>query len=177
MGRTSAFFAQSYHFNKKTSFSKATENNGHLSDYVGRIYAKPADYLDLTYRFRLDREDYKFNYSELGGRLGTNMLNLYASYIYLQKNKHTSESLAERQELYLALHAALTRDWSIDIYNRQDLEDGGKSLEHGGHLIYEDECFMFVTNVRKYNSNDPDLDDSYEFTFSFYLKTLGGMGN
>ncbi len=177
MGRTSAFLAQSYHFNKKTSFSKATENNGHLSDYVGRIYAKPADYLDLTYRFRLDREDYKFNYSELAGRFGTNMLNLYASYIYLQKNRHSAESLAERQELYLALHAGLTRDWSIDIYNRQDLEDGGRSLEHGGNLIYEDECFMFVTNVKKYNSNDPDLDDSYEFKFTFYLKTLGGMGN
>lgn len=177
MGRTSAFFAQSYHFNKKTSFSEATESSGHLSDYVGRIYAKPADYLDLTYRFRLDREDYKFNYNELAGRLGTNMLNLYASYIYLQKNKNPSEVLSERQELFLALHTGLTRDWSIDIYNRQDLEDGGHSLEHGGRLIYEDECFTFITNVKKSNSNDPGLDDSYEFTFTFYLKTLGGMGN
>ncbi|HCU59146.1 MAG TPA: hypothetical protein DIC64_04105 [Alphaproteobacteria bacterium] len=177
MGRTSAFFAQSYQFNKNTSFAKNTGSKGHLSDYVGRIYAAPADYLNLTYRFRLDRNDYKLRYNELATRFGTNMLNLYVSYIYLQKNKYASETLSERKELYTAVSAALTRDWSINVYNRQDLSHGGGSLEHGGNLIYEDECFMFVTNVKKYNSSDPDLDDSYEFTFSFYLKTLGGLGS
>ncbi len=177
MGRTSAFLAQSYQFNKKTTFSDYTENTGHLSDYVGRIYAAPASYLNLTYRFRLDREDYRFKYNELAARLGTNMLNLYVSYIFLQKNRKASEIISERKELYTAIHAALTRDWSVNVYNRQDLSRGGGSLEHGGNLIYEDECFMFVTNVKKYNSNDPDLDDSYEFNFSFYLKTLGGLGS
>lgn len=177
MGRTSAFLAQSYQFNKKTSFSESTDSHGHLSDYVGRIYAAPSDYLDLTYRFRLDREEYKLKYNELAAKIGPNMLNLYVSYIYLQKNKHASEEISERKELYTSVHAALTRDWSVNVYNRQDLSRGGGSLEHGGNLIYEDECFMFVTNVKKRNSSDPDLDDSYEFTFSFYLKTLGGLGS
>jgi len=177
IGRTSAFIAQTYQFNRHTSFASITGSNGHLSDYVGRIYAAPADYLNLTYRFRLDKEDYKLKYNELAARLGTNMLNLYVSYIYLQKNKYASEVLSERKELYTALNAALTRDWSINVYNRQDLLHGGGSLEHGGNLIYEDECFMFITNVKKYNSSDPELDDSYEFTFSFYLKTLGGLGS
>ncbi len=177
MGRTSAFFAQSYQFNEKTSFSESTETTGHLSDYVGRIYAAPSDYLNMTYRFRLDHNDYQLKYNELAARLGTNMLNLYVSYIYLQKNKNASEALSERKEIYTSIQAALTRDWSVKIYNRQDLSRGGGSLEHGGSLIYEDECFMFVTNVKKYNSNDPDLDDSYEFNFSFYLKTLGGLGS
>ena len=177
MGRTSAFFAQSYQFNEKTSFSESTETTGHLSDYVGRIYAAPSNYLNLTYRFRLDHNDYQLKYNELATRLGTNMLNLYVSYIYLQKNKNASEALSERKEIYTSIHAALTRDWSVNIYNRQDLSRGGGSLEHGGSLVYEDECFMFVTNVKKYNSNDPDLDDSYEFNFSFYLKTLGGLGS
>lgn len=177
MGRTSAFVAQSYQFNKQTSFSDQTGNVGHFSDYVGRVYAAPSDYLDLIYRFRLDRRDYNLKYNELAARFGTDMLNLYASYIYLQKNQNSSEALSERNELYTSLHVGLTRDWSINIYNRQDLVHNGGSLEHGGDLIYEDECFMFVTNIKKYNSSDPELDDSYEFTFSFYLKTLGGMGH
>ena len=177
MGRTSAFFAQSYQLNKHTSFSSQTENDGHFSDYVGRIYAAPSDYLNLIYRFRLDREDYKLKYNELASKLGTNMLNLYVSYIYLQKNDNASEVLSERNELYTAVHVELTRDWSIELYNRQDLVRGGGSLEHGGSLTYEDECFMFITNVKKSNSSDPELDDSYEFTLSFYLKTLGGMGH
>lgn len=176
MGRTSAFIAQSYEFSKKSSFTESVENEGHLTDYVGRVYAAPSDYLDLNYRFRLDRKHYKLQYSELGARIGTNMLNLYVSYIYLQKNKNALQSFDERKELYTSLNAALTRDWSMSIYNRQDLADKGGSLEHGGNLIYEDECFMFVTSVKKYDSTDPSLDNSYEFNFTFYLKTLGSVG-
>lgn len=176
MGRTSAFIAQSYQFNKRTSFAQDIENDGHLSDYVGRVYAAPYEFLNLNYRFRLDREDLKFRYNELGAKLGTNLLNLYVSYIYLQQNKNVSEFIGERQELYTSLNAALTRDWSVSIYNRQDLTNSGGSLEHGGHLIYEDECFSFVGSVKRYDSNDPELDDGYEYTFTFYLKTLGGMG-
>lgn len=177
MGRTSAFIAQSYEFNKKSSFTEAVENEGHLTDYVGRVYAAPADYLDLNYRFRLDRKNYRLQYSELGSRIGTNLLNMYVSYIYLQKNKNALDSFGERKELYTSLNAALTRDWSISIYNRQDLSKNGGSLEHGGNLIYEDECFMFVSTIKKYDSADPSLEDNYEFNFTFYLKTLGGIGS
>ena len=177
MGRTSAFVAQTYQFNKDSSFTESIESKGHFSDYVGRVYAAPADYLDLNYRFRLDKDNYKLQYSELGSKIGNNLLNVYVSYIYLQKNKNSTELFDERKELYTMLHASLTRDWSISIYNRQDLVDDGGSLEHGGNLIYEDECFKFITTVKKYNSNDPSLDNNYEFNFSFYLKTLGGVGS
>ena len=78
--------------------------------------------------------------------------------------------------MYTSVKASLTRDWSVSVYNRQDLSGSGKSLEHGGNLIYEDECFKFITTVKKYNSNDPSLDNNYEFNFTFYLKTLGGVG-
>ena len=176
MGRTSAFIAQTYQFNKNSSFSKSIETDGHFSDYVGRVYAAPASYLDLNYRFRLDKDKYKLKYSELGAKVGTNLLNMYVSYIYLQKNKNATELFDERKELYTSINAALTRDWSINVYNRQDLADKGGSLEHGGNLIYEDECFKFITTIKKYNSNDPSLDDGYEFNFTFYLKTLGGIG-
>lgn len=176
MGRTSAFVAQTYQFNKKTSFSTDVENEGHLTDYVGRVYAAPTHYLDLNYRFRLDRKNYELQYSELGARIGTSLLNLYVSYIYLQNNKNIWEYWGEREELYTSLTAALTRDWSMSVYNRQDLTQSGGSLEHGGQLIYEDECFTLVTAIKKYDSNDPELDDGYEYTITFYLKTLGGMG-
>ncbi len=176
MGRTSAFIAQTYQFNKNSSFAKTIGTEGHFSDYVGRIYAAPASYLDLNYRFRLDKDSYKLKYSELGAKVGTSLLNMYVSYIYLQKNKNATELFDERKELYTSINAALTRDWSINVYNRQDLADNGGSLEHGGNLIYEDECFKFITTIKKYNSNDPSLDNNYEFNFTFYLKTLGGIG-
>ncbi len=84
----------------------------------------------------------------------------------------------ERKELYTSVEAKVSRDWTITAYNRQDLTKKSQgSLEHGGSIIYEDECFKLVFDVHKYNSTDPDYKDSYEYSATFLLKTLGGIGS
>ncbi len=132
----------------------------------------------MNYRFRLDKDDLDMKYSELSARIGPEILNAYVSYIYLQGNEATrAENIGERKELYTALAARLTRDWSISVYNRQDLTKGGGSLEHGGALTYEDECLKVIGNIHRYDSTDPEDENDYEFTVSLYLKTLGGVGS
>lgn len=180
LGRTQAFIAQSYYFNDEESFSRSMGDTSHLSDYVGRIYANPSDFLDLNYRFRLDKDDLEIRYSELSATFGPNMLRAYISYIYLNDDDYTEYDASnyERHELYTALTAKLTRDWSLKIYNRQDLSSGKSySLEHGGSLIYEDECLSLIGNIQRYDSNDPDVENNYEFSLSFLLKTIGGLGS
>ena len=176
-GRTSAFLAQSYKFDKGESFTENNGESGYFTDYVGRIYASPNEYFDLNYRFRLDKDSLKMRYSELSTSIGPRLLNAYISYIYLQDNQ-TSSLIhdSSRKELYTALNAALTKDWSISIYNRQDLTSGGGSLEHGGSLIYEDECLKLVFYIRRDDSNDPDYEGDFKFGANFLLKTLGGSG-
>lgn len=179
MGRTQAFIAQSYNFsNDHDEFGADDDENSHFSDYVGRIYANPNKYLDMNYRFRFDKDDLEMKYSELAARIGPNILHAYISYIYLKENEETiAQNLGERKELYTALSSKLTRDWSISIYNRQDLTKGGGSLEHGGTLSYEDECIKIVGDLHRYDSNDPEDENDFEFTISLYLKTLGGVGS
>ena len=123
MGRTQAFIAQSYNFsNDHDEFGANNDENSHFSDYVGRIYANPNDYLDMNYRFRFDKDTLEMRYSELAARIGPNILNAYISYIYLQESDATmAEELGDRKELYTAISSQLTKDWSISIYNRQDL--------------------------------------------------------
>lgn len=177
-GRTSAFFAQSYNFSKNESFARNDQQTDYFSDYVGRINAAPSKYFDLDYRFKLDKNDLDFKYSELSSSVGPQLLRAYVSYIYLKGDTldYTSR-YRERQELYTSLRSQLTRDWSISIYNRQDLTDNGGSLEHGGSLIYEDECFALFLNVSKDNSDDPDYKGDFKFTANFVLKTLGAAGS
>ena len=179
LGRTSAFIAQSYKFNKDESFTQGIDEDSNFTDYVGRIYAAPADYLDLTYRFRLDKDTFDINYSELGTSFGPSMLRGYISYIYLQRNDSAAYAYdaRERKELYTSLTAKLTRDWSLTIYNRQDLAPKGGSIEHGAEIIYEDECLKLITDIHRYHSNDPEYEGNYEFSVSFLLKTLGGFGS
>ena len=71
----------------------------------------------------------------------------------------------------------LTRNWSANIFIRQDLEND-ELISKGGSVVYEDECAKFAFNAEKEYSDDPEEEDNneFEFYFTFYLKTLGGMG-
>jgi len=177
LGRTSAFIGQSYRLSRQSSFMDAIGEEERLSDYVGRVYAAPNKYLDLNYRYRLDKDSYELKYSELGASVGSDIFNVYTSYIYLQPNQNSYYTTGERKELYLAVNSKLTKDWSAGIYDRIDLTDHGGSLEHGGHLTYEDECLRLSFLAKRYNYDDPSLDNDYEFGVTFFFKTLGGMGS
>lgn len=178
-GRSSFLIAQSYKFRRGDSFSEDEDNKGYFSNYVGRLYANPHKYVDFNYRFILDRKDYELEYNELSTTLGSKVLNTEISYIHLKDSNIDATSISnmgERKELYISLNMALTEHWYLSLFNRQDLTKHGGSLEHGGSLIYEDECLTLSTNIKKDNSNDPQYKGSYEFSVDFYLKTLGGVG-
>lgn len=177
MGRTSAFIAQTYQISDESSFMRAVNEEDRLSDYVGRVYASPNKYLDLNYRFRLDKDTLELKYNELGAKVGTDIFNVYTSYIYLQPNQNSYYTTNERKELYLSANSKLTKDWSVGVYNRIDLTDNGGSLEHGGHVSYEDECLKLSFVAKKYNYSTPSMDDDYEFGLTFFFKTLGGFGS
>lgn len=180
IGRTSSFIAQTYEKNPNSSFSQALDNTNrsHFSDLVGRINAQPNQYLDMNYRFRLDKNTLDAKYSELGISAGPSFLRGSASYIFLQGNTHYTDRYSERKELYLSISSAISQNWSVKFYNLQDLTHKSRgTLEHGGNIIYEDECFKWVTAVKKYNSSNPDLDNEYEFGITFYLKTIGSVGS
>ena len=185
LGRTSSFFGQTYYVKKNESFAQTMGNDSHFSDYVGRIFAAPNSYIDFNYRFRLDKNNFSMKYTEINTRIGTSMISAYISFISIKGRDQDSadsslyffDDYKERKELYTSLRAKLSKDWSLELYNRQDLSDRDVSLEHGGKLIYEDECFKLIFNTHKYNSTDPDYDDGYEFSATFLLKTLGGIGS
>ena len=186
IGRTSSFFGQSYYINNNESYTKSLGEDSHFSDYVGRIFAAPNSYLDFNYRFRLDKDNLSIKYSEVNTRVGTSMLSTYISFISIKgRDKKGSDAgqyffddYRERKELYTAINAKISRNWSISVYNRQNLSKRRHtSLEHGGNLTYNDECFKLTFNTHKYNSTDPDYDDGYEFSVTFLLKTLGSIGS
>jgi LPS-assembly protein len=176
-GRTAAFVAQSYKFRGNDRFIPDNDINK-LSDYVGRVYARPNNLLDLTYRFKADKDNFELKYSDLSAQVGPRILNAYIAYIYLQNDPSaTFQGYNERKELYTSLNSRLTRDWSIEIYNRQDLTKGGGNLEYGGALTYEDECLRIVTNLKRQNSNDPEFRGGFEISATVFLKTIGGVGS
>lgn len=180
IGRSSMLIAQSYKTRRGDYFTNNGTDESYLSDYFGHMYVNPHKYLDLNYRFTLDRRNFELEYSELSTTFGPKILNAYVAYIYLKDNNMdivSQSNQGERKEIYISLNSALTRDWSVSVYNRKDLTKGGNTLEVGGALIYEDDCFMTKTSISKDNSNDPDYKGNFEFKVDFFFKTLGGVGS
>ncbi len=179
-GRTSAFVAQSFERSRRSSFIQGLDNQDatHFSDLVGRINADPNKYLNLNYRFRLDKNNLNAKYSELGTSVGPALLKLNVSYIFLQGNTHYFDRYSERKELYTSLTSEISEHWKVSVYNLEDLTKKRRGrLEHGGRAIYDDECFTWDISFKKYNTSNPNLKNDYEFGMTFYLKTIGSFGS
>ncbi|MBR1948340.1 MAG: LPS-assembly protein LptD [Alphaproteobacteria bacterium] len=177
-GRSAVLLAQTYEFDKKDNIFNQPNEESNFSDYVGRIYAKPSDIFSLTYRFRLDKDDYDINYSELSSYIGNDALHGYVSYIFFpETEENTLINNYRRKELYTSVGTKLTRNWSVGVFARQDLERK-EMISTGGNIIYEDECAKFTFSGEKdyYNNSKEDESGEFEFYFNFYLKTLGGTG-
>lgn len=179
-GKTSAFVAQSIEQDERSSFLQALDDEdvSHFSDFVGRVNATPNKYLDLNYRFRLDRKNFDAKYSELGSTFGPSFLKFNTSYIFLQGNTHYNDAYSERRELYTSIKVNVSENWAFSLYNLNDLTKKHRGrLEHGGKVIYDDECFKWVLSFKKYNTNNPNLENDYEYGMTFYLKTIGSFGS
>lgn len=175
-GRSSVLLAQSYEFNENKNLLNQAEDGSRLSDYVGRVYAAPSEYFDINYRFRLDKDNYKVTYSELAASLGSDILRLSTSYIFFPEADNSSEYTdIRRKEIYSSLSSKITRNWAVSVFNRQDLVNN-QAISNGGSIIYEDECSRFALSAEKEFSDNPEDENDITFYFSFFLKTLGGIG-
>lgn len=178
-GRTTAFIAQSFERNLNSSFMQGLDDQQrtHFSDLVGNINATPNKYLNLNYRFRLDKENLDAKYSELSTSVGPSLLKFSASYIFLEGNTHYYNRYSERKELYTAVSSEISEYWKVAFYNLKDLTKKRHGrLQHGGSIIYDDECFTWKLTFKKYNTSNPNLDNDYEFNMTFSLKTIGSFG-
>ena len=168
--------AQTYEFDKEDNLFNQPGETSHFSDYVGRIYAAPSQYFDMNYRFKLDKEDFKITYSELGASLGSDILRLYTSYIFFPEAENYAEYIdTHRKEIYMSINSKITRNWSIDMFARQDLVND-HTISNGGGIIYEDECSRFALHLEKEFSDDPKDENEITVYFSFFLKTIGSVG-
>ena len=177
-GRSSVLLAQTYEFDRDDNLFNVDGQKDHFSDYVGRIYASPNEYFNMNYRFKLDKDDFSINYSELSSSVGTDILRLNVSYIYFpEADNYAGYDYIDthRKEIFTILSSKITRNWSVDMFNRQDLVNN-RAISNGGGIIYEDECSRFAFHVEKEYSDDPSDENELAFYFSFYLKTLGGIG-
>lgn len=165
-----------------SEFSDGTGFRGRLSDVVGRTTLKVGRLVELTHRFRVDKDNFAVRRNEIDLTLGGRRTYVSAAYIRLNRNV-TLEDLEDRQELRIAGRVAFARYWTlfgnaiVDLTTTADnpltAGDGFQPIRHRVGIEYEDECFRFGVGWRRDYVGDRDFRPGNNFQISIAFKTLG----
>ena len=170
-----------------------------FSDVVGRMVLSPNAYLDLIYRFRLDKSSLSNRTQEVGVSAGPQNFRVGVNYLLIppqQPNEvitspTTGQSIlyGKREQLTLNLQTKLTRYWSlagsetINLSNSTNLVNGvaqpqssSTSLYATLAAIYQDECLAFIGSVAQSGIRSGDVTPGVTVMFSVVFKNLGEVG-
>ena len=175
---------QSYRINRRDIFPEGTGLTDRISDVVGRTRVRYGRLLDLTHRFRLDKDTLAVRRNEIDFTFGSDQS--YAQIGYLRLNRDidpTIEDLRDKEELRLAGRILFQRHWSIfgatviDLTDQEEdplaTGDGFSPVRHRLGVGYEDECLELGVTWRR----DYDRIGSFQKGSTFALRlALKGLG-
>ena len=169
----SALIGQSYRFSDNGIYTVDSGMLDNASDIVGNLSLTPAGFFSLKYSFRMNRETYVLNRSDLSLSVGNDLLRGTVSYINL-RNANVRSTYGSREELNYSLTSFLTRYWKIGFHQKINLSaNSGGVLETGGFARYEDECFALNISVDKDYTSDRDYKDGLTFGLNVEFKPFG----
>ena len=145
---------QSYRLvNRPGIFPQGTGLTDRWSDIVGRTSIRYGRLLDLTHRFRIDKDNFAVRRNEIDLTLGTTQT--YAQLGYLKLNRNidpTIEDLRDIEELRVAGRILFNRYWSIfgaaviDLTDQKEdplsVGDGWEQVRDRLGIQYEDDCLQ-----------------------------------
>jgi LPS-assembly protein len=134
-------------------FPQGTGLTDRLSDVVGRTNIRYGRLLELTHRFRVDKDNFAVRRNEIDLTIGTTQTYAQVGYLKLNRNVDpTIEDLRDVEELRLAGRVLITRYWSVfgaavvDLTDKKEdpfsLADGWEPVKERLGIQYEDECLQ-----------------------------------
>ncbi|MDF0488757.1 LPS assembly protein LptD [Sphingomonas sp. H39-1-10] len=180
-----ANIGQSYRLDSRPSlFLNGTGLTDRFSDIVGRTEIRFHDFVSLTHRYRLDKNNLTVRRNEVDATIGSRSTYLLLGYLRLNRDiTPILEDLQDREEARIGGRVQIRRFWSvfgstvIDLTDRREdplsLADGFSPVRHRLGFQYEDDCLRLgLTWKRDYqNTGDAQRGNSYLLTLAF--KNLG----
>ena len=190
---------QSYRAQPNPFLPPASGAAERLSDVVGRVVLSPSSFLDLIYRFRLDKNTLSNRTQEVGLSAGPQNLRVGVNYLLVPPqqqnevvtNPVTGQSIlyGKREQITFNVQTKLTRYWSlagsetINLTNSNNLINGlpqpqssGTSLYATLAAIYQDECLAFIGSVTQSGIRNGDVTPGVSVMFNIVFKNLGEIG-
>ena len=181
----SSTVGQSYRFDKVNDiFPEGTGLTDRVSDIVGRTRIRYGRFVDLTHRYRVDKQNFAVRRNELDLTIGSDQT--YAQIGYLRFNRNidpTIEDLRDKEEVRLAARVLFNRYWSIfgttviDLTDKSEdplsLADGYEPVRHRVGIEYEDDCLELGLTWRRDYEQIGAFRKGSTFALHLALKGLG----
>ena len=180
-----AIIGQSYRLsNEPTILPPGTGLSDRFSDYVGRVSVRYGSFLEVTERFRLDKDNLAVRRNEVDATLGGKNTYVEVGYLKLHRQIDTSiEDLRDMSEIRLGARVQIARYWSIfgstvvDLTTKKEdptsLSDGYQPVRDRVGLLYENECMSLGITWRKDYDETGDAKRGSTFSLRLALKNLG----
>ena len=176
---------QSYRTAKDDLFPEASGLHDQVSDIVARGTFTPTQWLDLTYRTRLDKHTLATHFADAIASIGVDRFRLSGGYIYTNFNPYSYYNQAApppagnayyfpRNEATVGV-SSKWGEYRFNGYARRDLATN-QMVAVGADAIYEDECFIFDLRMyRRYTTINGDS-GATAVLFLMTFKTIGQFG-
>jgi LPS-assembly protein len=180
-----AVIGQSFRLTREPGiFPDGTGLTDRFSDIVGRTRIRFGRFIDLTHRYRVDKDNLAVRRNELDLTVGTDLT--YAQIGYLRLNRDISaavEDLRDKEELRLAGRWQLHRFWSVfgstvlDLTGKDEdplsLADGYEPVRHRLGVTYEDDCLELGVAWKRDYERIGEFKKGSTFSINFALKGIG----
>ena len=176
---------QSYRLNNRSSiFPDGTGLADRVSDIVGRTRVRYGRFIDLTHRFRIDKDNLAFRRNEIDLTLGGEQTYIQLGYLRLNRDiDEAVEDLRDKEELRAAARIKFAKHWSVfgatvlDLTDESEdplsVSDGFDPVRHRLSIDYEDECIALGVSWRRDYERIGGFRDGSTFSFRVSLKGLG----
>jgi len=174
-GANATFFVgQSYRFEKDDDFPESSGLRDKVSDYVGRVTLHPAPYLNLDWRFRLDKDNfYSRRQFVQATTTPADWLNLNVNYSLLDdKGPDDDGNTFNQQQLGAGGTAKVSDYWSLSTGMTYDIQNM-RPFTYSAGAQYMDECFTFGVTVQRRFTTAEDQKEGYSVFLTLNLKNLG----
>ena len=176
---------QSYRIKKKGEiFPNGTGLADRASDIVGRTRIRYGRFIDITHRYRVDKDNLAVRRNEIDLTVGGE--ETYAQIGYLRLNRDIDESiedLRDKEELRAAARIKFAKNWSVfgatvlDLTDQSEdplsVSDGFEPVRHRLSIDYEDECIALGVSWRRDYERFGGFREGSTFLFRVSLKGLG----
>ncbi|MGA8402429.1 MAG: LPS assembly protein LptD [Stellaceae bacterium] len=190
---------QSYRAETNPFLPPGSGANDRLSDVVGRVTLAPSSYLDLIYRFRLDKDTLDNRLQEVGVYAGPGTFRVGATYLLMPAEPPSDVITVpgsgqtilygKRQQLSLNATLHLTQYWSLvgletlNLSNSDNIVNGvatpqasSASLNASISALYQDECMGFIATFSQSGIRNGDVTPGYGVLLSVVFKNIGEIG-